>query len=229
MDGSLMESIDIFPWDNHFNTGIVTIDEQHMRLVELLNTLARAVAFKSDDLRLNQIFDELLDYTVYHFKTEEAIWAEYFPHDSLEEEHKEVHQRFIDTVVRLKSEQLERSISEIAQEALAFLARWLASHILETDRLMAYVVLSLQEGNDMESAKYHAVQKMSGFTRTLIDLILSIYETLSSNTLQLMYEIKKQKQLEADNVELESKLYIGEEYQRTILANSSHKCNTYAF
>lgn len=191
-----MESIDIFPWDDHFNTGISTIDEQHIRLVELLNLLARAVAFKSDDLYLNQIFDELLDYTVYHFDAEETIWGKYFPNDPMEEDHKAIHQKFVDTVVRLKFEQNERSSAEIAEETLAFLARWLASHILETDRFMAYIVLSLQAGDDMESAKYHATEKMNGFTRTLIDLILSIYETLSGNTLQLMYEIKKQKQLE---------------------------------
>ncbi len=214
-----MESIDIFPWDNHFNTGIVTIDEQHMRLVELLNTLARSVAFKSNDLHLSRVFDELLDYTVYHFKTEEAIWAQYFPNDPMEEEHKAVHQKFIDTVVRLKSEQLERSIAEIAQEALAFLARWLASHILETDRLMAYIVFFLKAGDEMESAKFHATQKMNGFTRTLIDLILSIYETLSTNTLELMYEIKKQKQLEEEKAVLENRLHIRDEYQRTILNN----------
>ena len=50
-----MESIDIFPWDDHFNTGLELIDTQHKKLVELLNQLARAVAFKSDELHLNEI------------------------------------------------------------------------------------------------------------------------------------------------------------------------------
>ncbi|MFZ3053504.1 MAG: bacteriohemerythrin [Sulfuricurvum sp.] len=214
-----MESIDIFPWDNHFNTGLSLVDEQHYRLVELLNQLARAVAFKSDDFQLNQIFDELLDYTVYHFKTEEAIWEKYFTNENMLEDHIAVHQEFIDTIVRLKAEQSERSSIEIAEETLSFLARWLASHILETDRSMAYIVLALQEGLDMDTAKEHAIKSMSGFTRTLIDLILSIYETLSTNTLQLMYEIRQQKTLEIEKSELETKLYIREEYQRTILNN----------
>lgn len=191
-----MESIDIFPWDHHFNTGLATIDEQHAHLVELLNVLAREVAFRSNDLRLNQIFNELLDYTVYHFETEEAIWKEYLFADPMEEQHQALHQEFIDTVLRLKEEQNERSSLEIAEEMLGSLARWLAFHILETDRYMAYTVLALKEGLDMDGAKQHATQSMSGFTRTLIDLILSIYETLSANTLQLMYEIRKQKQLE---------------------------------
>ena len=56
-----MNSIDIFPWDDNFNTGIATIDEQHKKLVNLLNLLASHVAFKSNLPQLNVIFDELAD------------------------------------------------------------------------------------------------------------------------------------------------------------------------
>ncbi|MDD2267311.1 bacteriohemerythrin [Sulfuricurvum sp.] len=198
-----METIDIFPWDDHFNTGLSQVDEQHRRLVDLLNKLARGVAFKSDLSLLNKIFDELLDYTVYHFETEEKIWARYLLDDPMESQHKKVHQKFIDTVLRLKSERLERSNFEIAEETLGFLARWLASHILETDRMMAYIVLDLENGSTLEDAKQSANEKMSGFTRTLIDMILSIYETLSTNTLQLMYEIRNHKVLD-DKVKQQS-------------------------
>ncbi|HEX5711221.1 MAG TPA: bacteriohemerythrin, partial [Sulfuricurvum sp.] len=191
-----MQSIDIFPWDDHFNTGIAKIDEQHRVLVDLLNQLAREVTTKSEISRLNQIFDQLLEYTVYHFETEEAIWETYLHHDPMEEQHKTVHQKFIDTVVRLKENQNSRSMAEVAEETLGFLARWLASHILETDRTMAYIVLALQKGMDMEAAKQYSIESMSGFTRTLIDMILSIYERLSANTLQLLYEVRKQKWLE---------------------------------
>jgi hemerythrin len=57
--------------------------------------LARAVAFKSDELHLNQIFDELLKYTVYHFDSEEMIWEKYVQNDLMEEEHKKIHQEFV--------------------------------------------------------------------------------------------------------------------------------------
>lgn len=191
-----METIDIFPWDNHFNTGLAKVDIQHRKLVDLLNQLARGVALKSDLEDLHNIFDELLDYTVYHFETEEAIWAEFLLDDPMESKHKEVHQQFVDTVLRLKTEQNGRTSVEIAEDTLGFLARWLASHILETDRNMAYIVLALQDGLNIDAAKERAQEKMSGFTRTLIDMILSIYETLSTNTLQLMYEIRNHKLLD---------------------------------
>ena len=34
------ESLEIFPWNENFATGISQIDEQHKRLVHLLNMLA---------------------------------------------------------------------------------------------------------------------------------------------------------------------------------------------
>ena len=59
-----MQNIDIFPWDDHFNTGIEIIDVQHRKLVALLNRLATLVAYQSNDDALNSIFDELIQYTL---------------------------------------------------------------------------------------------------------------------------------------------------------------------
>jgi hemerythrin len=49
-----MKVIDIFPWDDHFNVGISKIDQQHQRLVELLNLLAREVVCDTKSSRLNR-------------------------------------------------------------------------------------------------------------------------------------------------------------------------------
>ena len=192
VEGS-MNSIDIFPWDDNFNTGVATIDEQHKKLVKLLNLLASHVAFKSDIPQLNVIFDELADYAVYHFTTEEAIWHAHLADDASEVAHKKLHQDFIDTVLRLKTDQGEKPIEKVLEDALAFLARWLASHILESDRYLAKVVLAVQSGMALGPAKKFAAEEMSGATRVLIDIILSIYETLSANTLQLMRELAEHK------------------------------------
>jgi diguanylate cyclase (GGDEF)-like protein/hemerythrin-like metal-binding protein/PAS domain S-box-containing protein len=185
-----MKSIDIFPWDEHFNTGLDKVDSQHKKLVEILNRLATSVAYESKEKDLSNIFDELIEYTIYHFKTEEAIWDKYFLQDSMNKEHHEVHQQFVDTVLRLKSEQNKKPLAELADEALGFLAKWLASHILDTDRHMSYIVFAIQDGNTIEDSKVIANEKMNGSSRLLIDIILSIYSTLSSNTLNLMRELK---------------------------------------
>ena len=203
-----MQKIDIFPWSDHFNTGITQIDEQHRKLVVLLNRLATSVAYSVDAEELNNIFDELTDYTLYHFQTEESIWHQYLPDDPLESEHHAVHQEFVSTVLHFKAEQAERPTTELAKEALSFLAKWLASHIVETDRHMAYIILALGEGYTLVQAKEIAQGKMAGTTRVLIDIILSIYTTLASNTLDLMHEMKDHlrasKELERERILLQT-------------------------
>ncbi|MFA6061323.1 MAG: EAL domain-containing protein [Gallionella sp.] len=184
-----MKAIDIFPWNDHFNTGIAIIDEQHMKLAQLLNVLASHIAFNSDLPALNVIFDELADYADYHFTTEEAIWHEYMADDPLEAGQIEGHRSFTGNVIKLKSEEINLSENKVVEEVLAFLTRWLAAHILESDRYMAMVVLAMQSGMSAESAKLHAGEQMRGATRALIDIILAIYESLSANTLHLMREL----------------------------------------
>lgn len=191
-----MNIIDIFPWDEQFNTGLKEVDEQHQKLVEIINRLASSIAYNSSENILNNIFDELINYTIYHFETEEAIWHQHLPSDPLDSKHQAIHKNFVDTVMKLKSEQNIKPLSVLAEEALGFLTSWLASHILETDRHMAYIVFALQDGLNLDEAKIRAKEKMGGSTGLLINIILSIYNTLSSNTLHLMRELKIHQRLE---------------------------------
>lgn len=193
--GSLsMQSIDVFPWNDHFDTGLAEIDRQHRKLVELLNALASHLAYRTELPELHAVIDALMDYTHYHFETEERIWHEFLPGDADEVEHKRIHAGFVETVRRIKSEAAAKSAEQVVQDALAFLARWLASHILETDKRMAFVVLALQSGLDVGAAKRRADEQMGGAARALIDLILSIYGTLSSTAVHLMREIAEHRQ-----------------------------------
>lgn len=185
-----MNSIDIFPWNENFNTGIPQIDEQHKKLVQLLNRLASYVAFHDGLPDLEQIFDELADYAIYHFQEEERIWHQYLPDEAVELEHKRIHQVFVETIAVTKAKIRTTSENIIIEELLSFLTRWLATHILENDRFLAAIVINLQSGTAMEQAKIEARERLGGDTKILIELILSIYDSLSVNTLSLMRELK---------------------------------------
>jgi PAS domain S-box-containing protein/hemerythrin-like metal-binding protein len=191
-----LNSIDIFPWNENFNTGVAKIDEQHRKLVQLLNQLASHIAFKSDLPALNIIFAELADYAVYHFQTEEAIWHANLADDPLEASHKKVHDSFINAVIQLKGDDGQKPMALVIEELLSFLTLWLASHILETDRYMAMVVLGIQSGMSADAAKNQAREQMSGTMQVLIDIILSTYGNHVTNTLRLMREIAEHKQAE---------------------------------
>lgn len=185
-----MNSIDIFPWNENFNTGIPAIDQQHKRLVELLNQLASYIAFHDEMPNLEKIFDELADYAVYHFQEEEAVWHEFLPDEPAELEHKKIHQSFIEQIASTRAKIKTTPENLIIEELLSFLTRWLATHILENDRYLAAVVIIVQSGIPLELAKVQARERLGGDTKVLIDLILSIYDSLSVNTLNLMRELK---------------------------------------
>ena len=203
-----MSSIDIFPWNDNFNTGVAKIDEQHQRLVDLLNQLANHIAFQSDLPALNNIFDQLADYASFHFKTEEDIWHQNIPKDPLELDHKKTHDSFVKQVLELKSNINAKPSDDVITDVLSFLTNWLALHILESDRHMAMIVSAVQSGQSIEAAKKSADQQMQGSTRTLIDVILSIYQSLSTNSLQLMRKISEQKRLENSLIDSEEKLLL---------------------
>lgn len=192
-----IDPIDIFPWNEHFLTGFPEIDQQHRQLVVLLNRLAGHVAYSGTNEQLGQILEELKDYTVYHFNAEEEIWSHHFADDPDERIHKEVHRSFVRTIENIEAERAQKTADVLIQDTLGFLAKWLASHILETDKRMAFAAQGIQAGLSIDAAKSYAEQKMSGETRALIDLILSTYGTLATNAVHLMRELHAHKQANA--------------------------------
>ncbi|UCX03228.1 bacteriohemerythrin [Shewanella glacialimarina] len=194
----MTESIDIFPWNENFCTGLAKIDEQHKKLVIILNRLANQAVFSTSVIDMNAIFQELINYTVYHFKTEEDIWHQYLPNHQLSTNHKLGHDDFVQQVITLQTQLTTTPSDALLEQMISFLTQWLASHILESDRYMAILVMMLQQGVPLKEAKAHSQQQMQGSTRRLINVILSSYANLSTNTLHLMrktrlnYDIQQQ-------------------------------------
>lgn len=190
--------LEIFPWTANFETGIELIDEQHKKLVDILNQLAAHLANRSDAIRLNEIFDELADYADYHFKSEEKIWAEYFHEDEWYINHEHTHGSFIDEVIALKNNTDNAPMDDVVYGVVTFLSKWLAYHILDTDKRMALAVKNIQAGYSLIEAKADASEKMTGFMKVVIETVLTMYESLSTRTLDLMREKALRLQVEED-------------------------------
>ncbi len=184
-----MYSVEVFPWNKNFEVGVPLIDEQHQKLVELLNVLAGHLAYQSDIPTLNNVFNNLAEYAIYHFQAEEAIWHSFFPEDPWETKHKNDHRRFLSTVNRIMSEKTTRPLDQVIEEILTFLTQWLAFHILDTDMRMAKVVLAVQSGIPLDQAKTQADHEMSGAMKQLIETMLSMFDTLSARAMQLAKEV----------------------------------------
>lgn len=188
MNDTHLVYFDIFPWNKNFETGIALIDEQHQKLVHILNQLAAHLANRSDAIMLGDIFDELAAYADYHFKSEEEIWSKHFNNDEWYLSHQKTHHSFIDEVIALRNDDSGKSLDDIVYSVVTFLSKWLAYHILDTDKRMAYAVIMMESGKSLEEAKADASEAMSGAMKVIIETVLTMYESLSTRTLDLMRE-----------------------------------------
>lgn len=67
----------ILNWSDEFSVNVEEIDNQHMKLLALVNTLHAAVESQIDKSVLHQMLVDLVEYTRLHFATEERLMAEH--------------------------------------------------------------------------------------------------------------------------------------------------------
>lgn len=130
----------LFPWTSDLLTGVDIIDEQHKVLVDLLNQLYRAMSnTKTDKKIIKSIFDDLVEYTVYHFSLEEQIMKDTKCQNL--PGHFEAHKLFIDKINDAATRFLEGD-AEYKFEIAKFLKTWLVDHIKGTDQQFMKQVLA---------------------------------------------------------------------------------------
>jgi len=130
----------LIEWSNELSVGIDSIDEQHKKLVNMINALNDAKLNGSSNELLGKIFTGLAAYTQKHFAYEENMFAEHGYSDS--EEHKRQHNELIAQVVELKEKFMVNPQGTINAELLQFLKRWLTNHIMRTDKDYAEFLIS---------------------------------------------------------------------------------------
>ena len=193
----MTKSFEIFPWQKNYAIGIPLIDEQHQKLVHLLNTLASSLATQANTAELKNIFNELALYAIYHFKTEENIWNQSLFDDEWERTHTLLHENFVTQVSELQNLEGIKSFEEVVEDALSFLTNWLIFHILDSDKRMSIALLSIQSGVPIEHAKLRANQEMSGAAQAMVETVLSMSDKLTTRTLALIKQTMEHQRLSA--------------------------------
>jgi hemerythrin len=121
----------LFTWTNKFSVNIKIIDEQHQKLIELINTLHDQMKKGITDDILKEILNGLVSYTKTHFATEEVLFDKYNYPDA--KAHKEEHAILIRQVGAIKKE-FDEGRKLLTIDLMIFLKEWLTSHILISDK-----------------------------------------------------------------------------------------------
>ncbi|OAG26689.1 bacteriohemerythrin [Thermodesulfatator autotrophicus] len=122
---------DLIKWGPSFEIGIKVIDEQHHRLVEMINELHRGLRSGATQSTLQKVLAELIDYTAKHFKTEEEFFDRYgYPEAKI---HKEIHAKLVQKVIDYQ-QKIKSGDEKVAYDLLTFLKDWLSTHICVTDK-----------------------------------------------------------------------------------------------
>lgn len=121
--------MDYLAWQDDLNTGIQVIDDQHKRIVFMINLLIRTQEPGHSRDEVGNVLNELVDYTLSHFAFEESLMEE--AGYEFTRPHKHVHKIFI---ARVKDFSLRFKAGEdITQELIGLLSHWLFNHIRNDD------------------------------------------------------------------------------------------------
>lgn len=135
----------MFLWKEEYCTGIAIIDEQHK---ELFNISNRVYDLLKNDIYVDKynkiinLVEELKDYTVLHFKTEEEILLKVKYKKFLS--HKVEHDDFIKRFNDINLNKVDNGQDEYIKETFDFVLDWIVNHILKTDM---YYVDDVKENN----------------------------------------------------------------------------------
>lgn len=127
---SFSESQTFFLWNSSYSVGSEAMDQEHKRLVEIINNLYGAMRQGKGNQAIGSILDGLASYTRTHFAHEEKLMkdAKYEAY----EEHKREHDTLSRQVLEIQNKY--RSGNVLSLEIMSFLKEWLVTHIQGSDK-----------------------------------------------------------------------------------------------
>ena len=121
----------LITWNDSLSVNVAEFDQQHRKLVALINELNDAMSVGKGKDVLGRIVNDLVAYSKTHFKAEEKCFARFEYPDTFN--HRREHVIFIKKVAQFKSG-LENGKLPLTVEVLSFLSDWLKKHIMGTDK-----------------------------------------------------------------------------------------------
>ena len=123
--------MEIIEWSEDLSVGIAKVDEQHKKLIQMMEELGQAIRNDEASDVVEDVLTNLFNYAQSHFALEEELFRRHkYPEMAL---HELEHQRFIAKAFAFK-ERLSAKRPGLDVELLSFLSSWVLNHIELTDK-----------------------------------------------------------------------------------------------
>lgn len=118
-------------WEEQYSVGNERLDQQHQRIVAMINALGEAMEAGTERPALMKILNDLAGYTKTHFGEEEALMSQHGYPQLVEhrEQHVALNRQLADFYRNFYI-----SSKPQTNEVMAFLKAWLYDHILAEDK-----------------------------------------------------------------------------------------------
>ena len=167
-----------FIWNSRFETGIASVDEQHRRLVEIVNQMGSILIDGSaTESSISSVFSALAAYAQYHFADEERLMLEAKldpAHVALHQQH---HRQFAEQLTTMWKGRAD--LDNPAEVLQSFLASWLTFHILEEDQSMARQIALIQQGVAPSAALQREQQQADNTSAVLLAAMHKLFQVLA--------------------------------------------------
>lgn len=121
-------------WKESFSVGNKDIDDDHKKLLGMINQLQTAAHYQTDEALIESTLNELIEYTKYHFSREEDMMKEKNYPDI--EAHMKEHAAMVKQVTQFINEYRVDKTRTI-ENVILYLKTWLINHINGSDQKYA--------------------------------------------------------------------------------------------
>ncbi len=117
-------------WDETFSVGVEILDEQHKKLIKMLNAMIEAPGTDVGSELVSEVLTQMQQYATKHFSQEEEYMIKYGY--MYYDQHKAEHKQYMKKMAMLCIETM-RQRKAVPTEMLEFLKSWWVNHILKND------------------------------------------------------------------------------------------------
>jgi hemerythrin len=128
--------MDLIKWKKEYSVGVTKIDNQHKKIIKIVNQAVEQQFSKQNEKVIEEILDNLQNYMKEHFKAEEEYMLKH-QYAGYEEQRNE-HNQFIDRLLEAQKEYYKNGhVTSI--NILNFVWDWFSQHILVRDKQLSKI------------------------------------------------------------------------------------------